>query len=178
MTATKRKKTKTAKPPGAANLALFPGESAVEGQTLTTQIIQFLQEDGRMPYSTIAAKLDVSEGTVRNRVRQLLDDNVITIQAEAMPAAFGYAFNTVTFVKASPKADIDVLAARFVEVPEAYYVLQMLGRYDLGIAAYHRSMDEYREYLNKNFYGREDVASFETMLNLKIHKLSTRWNLR
>ena len=43
------------------------------------RIIELLQEDGRMPFSTIAEKLGVSEGTVRNRVKQLRDDNVMQI---------------------------------------------------------------------------------------------------
>lgn len=172
------KRDKTKKADSETIARAMPDDERGEGQTLTARIIEFLQEDGRMPYSTIAAKLDVSEGTVRNRVRQLLDDNVITIQAEAMPGAFGYSFNTVTFLKVAPKANIEAVANRFAELPEAYYIIQMLGRYDLGIAAFHKSMDDYRDFLERNVYGSSDIAHFDPMLNLKIHKLATRWKLR
>jgi Lrp/AsnC family transcriptional regulator for asnA, asnC and gidA len=146
-----------------------------EGQDLTTGIIHLLQEDGRMPYSTIAAQLGVSEGTVRNRVRQLIDDHVITIQAEAMPAAFGYEFNTVTFIKVNPSSNVDLVAARFAPIPEVYYIVQMIGRYDLGLAAFHRSMEDYRQFLDQHCYNNKAIAEIETTLNLKIHKFNTRW---
>ena len=74
-------------------------DGGADGVELNRKIITLLQQDGRMAYSAIAAQLGVSEGTIRNRVRQLLDDNVITIQAEALPYAMGYNFNALTFIK-------------------------------------------------------------------------------
>lgn len=146
-----------------------------EGDPLTTRIIHLLQEDGRMPYSTIAAQIGVSEGTVRNRVRQLLDDQFITIQAEALPAAFGYHVNTVTFIKVKPSSNIDAVAAQFLPVEEVYYIVQMTGRFDLGLAAFHRSTEDYRLFLDKHCYNNDAIAELETTLNLKIHKFNTRW---
>lgn len=145
------------------------------GDVLTTQIIHLLQEDGRMPYSTIASQIGVSEGTVRNRVRQLLDDQSITIQAEALPAAFGYHVNTVTFIKVKPSSNIDVVAAQFLPIEEVYYIVQMTGRFDLGLAAFHRSTEDYRLFLDKHCYNNDAIAELETTLNLKIHKFNTRW---
>jgi len=101
----------------------YQGALPAEAETLTTRIIEILQEDGRTPYSSIATALGVSEGTVRNRVRQLIDDNVITIQAEALPGAFGYKFNAMTMMKVAPSADIRVVAERFAKIPEAYYLV-------------------------------------------------------
>ena len=143
----------------------------------TTRIIELLQQDGRMPYSTIATELGVSEGTVRNRVRQLIDDNVITIQAEALPAAFGYNFNAMTFVKIAPGADITTVADRFSAVPEVYYLIMTLGQFNLGIATYHRSDQEFREFLTRHCYGHSDVENIETNLVLKVHKMKLQWKL-
>src|SRR4051812_19746553 len=78
--------------------SLNSGEESAE---LNARIIALLQQDGRMPYSNIATAVGVSEGTVRNRVKQLIDDNVITIQAEALPEAFGYGFNALTFINSA-----------------------------------------------------------------------------
>ena len=36
-----------------------------------SQIICFLQEDGRMPYTKIAEELGISEATVRTRIQRL-----------------------------------------------------------------------------------------------------------
>lgn len=146
-----------------------------EGADLAVSIIQLLQEDGRMPFSAIAAELGVSEGTVRNRVRQLLDDQLITIQAEALPAAFGYHINTVTFIKIKPSSNIETVVATFLPVEEVYYIVQMTGRFDLGLAAFHRSIEDYRQFLDAHCYNNDAIDEIETTLNLKIHKFNTRW---
>jgi len=155
-----------------------PAPAPTAPEDLTTRIILLLQEDGRMAFSTIATQLGVSEGTVRHRVRQLLDDKLISIQAEAMPGAFGYTTNTITFLKVSPRANIDDVAARFSAVTEVFYVVQMIGRFDLGVAAYHKSLDDYRAFLDQHCYNNDALTEVETALNMKIHKLYTRWQIQ
>ncbi len=144
---------------------------------LNSRIIALLQQDGRMPYSTIATALGVSEGTVRNRVRQLIDDNIITIQAEAMPEAFGYNFNAQTFIKVAAGADLDALIERLSAVPEVFYLTSTLGRFDLGMATYHQSHEDYRVFLNAHCYGQPDIATIETCMVLKVHKMKLQWDL-
>jgi Lrp/AsnC family transcriptional regulator for asnA, asnC and gidA len=145
---------------------------------LNAQIIRLLQQDGRMPYSTIAAAIGTSEGTVRKRVRQLIDDNIITIQAEALPEAFGYAFNALTFIKVGKGADIDPLIARLNDIPEVFYLIMTLGRFDVGVATYHRSHEDYRDFLTAHCYGQPDIGEIETSMVLKVHKMRLQWDLR
>jgi Lrp/AsnC family transcriptional regulator for asnA, asnC and gidA len=152
-------------------------DPSLEAVELNSRIIALLQQDGRMPYSTIAAEVGVSEGTVRNRVRQLLDDNIITIQAEALPSAFGYSFNAVTFIKVAPGFHVDAVAQRLNDIPEVFYLIMMLGRFDLGVATYHRSQDDFREFLAAHCYGHQDISDIENSLVLKVHKMKLQWNL-
>lgn len=152
-------------------------DGSPEGIELNRKIIALLQQDGRMAYSAIAAQVGVSEGTVRNRVRQLLDDNVITIQAEALPAALGYEFNGLTFVKVASGVHIDEVAKRLSAIPEVYYLIMVMGRFDLSIATYHRSQEDFREFLAEHFYGRTDIAEIENSLVLKVHKMKLQWDL-
>ena len=152
-------------------------QGAAEQVELNKKIIALLQQDGRMPYSTIAAEVGVSEGTVRNRVRQLLDDNVITIQAEALPEAFGYGFNALAFLKVAPGFAIDDVARRFHEIPEVFYLIMMLGQFDLGVATFHKSQDDFRQFLKDHCFGHPDISSVETSLVLKVHKMKLQWNM-
>ncbi|MBB4633033.1 Lrp/AsnC family transcriptional regulator [Sphingosinicella soli] len=154
-----------------------PQDLSVDVYALNSRIIALLQQDGRMPYSTIAKELGVSEGTVRNRVRQLIDENVITIQAEAMPEAFGYNFNAQTFIKVAGGADIDAVIARLTSVPEVFYLTSTLGRFDLGMATYHQSHEHYRAFLAAHCYGQPDIAAIETCMVLKVHKMKLQWDL-
>lgn len=152
-------------------------EAGTEGVELNRKIITLLQQDGRMAYSAIAAQVGVSEGTVRNRVRQLIDDNIITIQAEALPYAMGYNFNALTFIKISPGVSIDEVAKRISAIPEVYYLIMVMGRFDLSIATYHRSQEDFRAFLTEHFYGRPDIADVENSLVLKVHKMKLQWDL-
>ena len=52
-------------------------------------IISFLQTDGRMPFTDIAKALDVSEGTVRNRVARLVQDRMLQIVGMVDPYRLG-----------------------------------------------------------------------------------------
>lgn len=145
---------------------------------LTAGIIELLQEDGRMAYAQIASTLGVSEGAVRNRVRQLLNDNVISIQAEALPSAFGYNWNAITFLKVSAGADIEKVAERIAGLPEVYYMLMMTGAHDLGVASYHRDSEDFRKFMVEHYYGHPDITSIETNINLKVYKMKTRWKMQ
>jgi Lrp/AsnC family transcriptional regulator for asnA, asnC and gidA len=56
---------------------------------LDFDIISFLQSDGRKPF-TDNVKLDVSEGTVRNRISRLIEDRVLHIVGLIDPASLGF----------------------------------------------------------------------------------------
>ena len=57
---------------------------------LDRAIISFLQFDGRMSFTKIAAELDVSEATVRRRVNKLTEDGILQIVAVVEPHQLGW----------------------------------------------------------------------------------------
>ena len=56
---------------------------------LDRDIINELQDNGRRPFSEIASKLKVSEGTVRKRVKKLMDMDVFKIAGLIDPGKYG-----------------------------------------------------------------------------------------
>jgi sarcosine oxidase len=150
------KRTRKGNSPGTARLSAAeparaplpepaPDQLGVDAE-LNWRIVELLQEDGRMPFSTIAEKTGVSEGTIRNRVNQLRADNVMAVTASVSPEAFGYRWNSTCFLKVNAAANLDKLAQRLARVPEIYYIVQLTGPYSLGIAAYHRDREHFREF--------------------------------
>jgi Lrp/AsnC family transcriptional regulator for asnA, asnC and gidA len=165
---------KRATPTSAASDAVIPGHLDAEGE-LNWKIIALLQEDGRMPFSTIAEKVGVSEGTVRNRVNQLREENVMEISAAVLPQAFGYTWNSVVFIKLNAGADLDQVARRLARVPEVYYVVHMTGQHDLAITSYHRDREHFREFLTQHFYGHPEINAVDANVNLKVYKMRLKW---
>lgn len=51
----------------------------VEIDEIDRKIIDLLQNDGRVPFLTIANQLGLAEGTIRRRVARLLDEKVLEI---------------------------------------------------------------------------------------------------
>ncbi len=53
--------------------------------TKDNRIIELLEENGRRPHNEIADNLDISEGTVRNRMKKLIDNGLLKIKALVNP---------------------------------------------------------------------------------------------
>lgn len=144
---------------------------------LNWKIISLLQEDGRMPFSTIAEKVGVSEGTVRNRVNQLREQNVMQITAQVLPQAFDYTWNSVVFLRINSGANIEAVARRLADIPEVYYVVHMTGEHDLAVTSFHRDRDHFREFLSRHFYGQPEILSVDANVNLKVYKMKLKWQV-
>src|SRR5207247_8844290 len=56
---------------------------------LDIEIIRLLQKDGRLPYSAIAERFDIAEGTVRKRVTRLMSEGYFRIVGVASPFTVG-----------------------------------------------------------------------------------------
>ena len=56
---------------------------------LDTQIVQILKKDGRASNAHIARALGVSEGTVRRRLKMLIDGDVVHVNVSLDPAKMG-----------------------------------------------------------------------------------------
>ena len=159
-----------------ATVPALPAPAGLDDEAqLNWKIISLLQEDGRLAFSTIADKLGVSEGTVRNRVKQLRDENVMNIGATVLAQAFGYSWNSIVFVKVAPNVHIDEVGERLAGIADVYYVVQLSGRFDLGVASYHRDREHFRVFLADHFYGQPDIAAVEPNVNLKVYKMKLRW---
>jgi Lrp/AsnC family transcriptional regulator for asnA, asnC and gidA len=134
-----------------------------------------LQEDGRLPFATIARALKVSEGTVRNRVGRLIESKVLRIIGVADPLALGYDAYGMIGLKVAPGCDPARTAEHFREQPEVTYVLFVAGRFDLLLEVICETHDQLREFLRRHCYGRADVASVEPMIGLALYKSLLKW---
>ncbi len=97
---------------------------------LDRQILDELRRDARTPYTEIADRIGTSEGTVRNRVDQLIEDGVIE----------RFTVSTQTGnVKAMVEVSIDVnaqtegLTDRLAEWDEVDFVWHVSGEEDIVV---------------------------------------------
>ncbi|MGE2834039.1 Lrp/AsnC family transcriptional regulator [Mycobacterium sp. SMC-4] len=91
------------------------------------ELIALLQLDGRMPYTELARRMQVTEKTVRRRVSRLLDSRYITIAAVTDPASLGFHCLALVLITVDgTRLPMDI-ADELVSVPEIDYVTVTSG---------------------------------------------------
>lgn len=137
-------------------------------------IISQLQYDGRAPFTQIAEDLNISEGAVRRRVKQLLDSGVMQIVAIVEPQELGW--NEAGLIGIRVQADkTNEVADAIAKLSEVSYLFQAAGEFDLFAEVYCRDRAHFVSFLNSKLQKIPGVERTQSFLILKLHKLSYRW---
>ncbi len=138
--------------------------------SLNRSIIRMLQEDGRLPFQTIAAALNVSEGTIRNRFNRMKEAGYLRVVALADPIAINYRADAMLGIKVAANCTPEQVARRLSRHPAAVYVLWVSGRYDLLVEVVFDSRPAFLKFLQDHCFGQEDIALIEVMTGLEMYK--------
>jgi Lrp/AsnC family transcriptional regulator for asnA, asnC and gidA len=136
---------------------------------LDTKIIELLQEDGRASNAGIARKVGVSEGTVRRRLRRLIQDEYIRVVALLDPARMGYASEALIGVQVDPDK-IDQVAEDLTQLDEINWVAITTGTYDIFAWATLHSSEGLGLFLRTKVGVIPGVRRTETFVNLGVKK--------
>jgi len=137
-------------------------------------IISYLQYDGRMPFTQIAAELGVSEGTVRNRVRQLVENGVLQIVAIVEPQFLGWSSAGMIGISVQ-SGMIDSVAYAIAQFPEVSYLFMVSGEFDLFAEIFCRDREHFVSFLKETLQKVPGILRTQSFMILKMYKLSYRW---
>ena len=141
---------------------------------LDRAIISFLQYDGRLPFTKIAAELGITEGTVRRRVRQLTEEHKLQIVGVVEPQELGW--NEAAMIGISVTSNLlNEVADEIAQLPEVSYLFQAAGEFDFFAEVYCRDREHFVSFLNNKLQQVPGVERTQSFMILKIHKLSYRW---
>ena len=139
---------------------------------LDTQIIEALQANGREAFQALAARLGVSEATIRNRYSRLTDSGVLQVTAVTNPLGLG--FDSMAMLGVSVEGPPERVADELAGWREAIYVVVVAGRFDLLVELV---ADDRRELLD--LVGRvrsiAGVRDTETFVYLDLAKQMFDW---
>jgi Lrp/AsnC family transcriptional regulator for asnA, asnC and gidA len=154
------------------------GDHGVQGGEgigeLDRRIIEFLQQDGRRPFTQIAAELGVSEAAVRARTNRLIERGILQIVGVADPLKLGYHQMAMIGVRCDGK-HLVTAAEAIATLPEVIYVVATAGAYDLLVEAVCEDSDALLAFLTERLGRVEGVRSTETFIYLRIVKQSYQW---
>ena len=97
---------------------------------LDRKIIALLQKDGRASNAGIARGVGVSEGTVRRRLKRLVQDEYIRVVALLDPGKMGYTTEAIIGVQVDPDK-VDQVADDLADLDEVNWVAVTTGSYDV-----------------------------------------------
>ena len=97
---------------------------------LDTHIITILQKDGRASNAGIARDVGVSEGTVRRRLKRLVQEEFIQVVALPDPTKMGLESQALVGVQVDPDK-VDQVADDLSNLEEVKWVAITTGSYDV-----------------------------------------------
>ncbi len=136
------------------------------------KIIDMLRENARIPLTEIASRLDVSESTIRKRIKALEKNGVITQYTVVVdPSKLGY--NSVSMVGIDVESThlLDV-AMRMTEFPEVKFVATSTGDHMIITEIWINDSKELGRFIAKNIEKQEGVKRVSPTIileNWKVH---------
>lgn len=132
---------------------------------LDRKIIAILRVDGRASNAGIARKVGVSEGTVRRRLKNLVQEEFIQVVALPDAAKMGNKSQALIGVQVDPDK-VDVVADALKSLPEVTWVAVTTGSYDVFAWATLPSAEALGIFLRAKVGTVVGVRRTETFVNL------------
>ena len=148
-----------------------------EVSDLDKRIIEHLQQDGRRPFTQIAAELGVSEAAVRARTNRLVDRGILQVVGVTDPLKLGFQQMAMIGIRCEA-ARLMAVAAEVAEFPEVDYVVITAGTYDILIETVCEDNEGLLRFLAERLRTIEGVRDTETFVYLRMVKQSYQWGTR
>ena len=143
---------------------------------LGQKIIRELQEDARQSFREIGRKLEVSEGTVRNRVRGLVKSDAMKISAIPNPEQLGLHFMCIMCIEVKV-GSAERVEQMLIKSPNVYYLCGCTGIYDIiGVFLFH-TPKEFDEFVKDVIANIPEIVRTSTFVAMHISRSPWEHNL-
>ena len=136
---------------------------------LDRKIIALLERNGRASNARIARDVGVSEGTVRRRLKRLVQERIINVIALPDPRKLGYESEALIGIQVDPDK-IDQVANKVAELDHTRWVAVTTGTYDVFAWATLPNAEELGKFLREKVGTITGVRRTETFVNLAVKK--------
>jgi DNA-binding Lrp family transcriptional regulator len=128
------------------------------------QIIEILKDDGRAGYGEIGAKIGLSEGAVRKRIKTLSDEGIIRKFTVKIGVAEGA--QAITLLTANPAFPTQEVSKKIQAIPNVETTYEVSGEYDIVAVISGMNMTEVNECIEK-IRMVEGIVKTNTMIVLR-----------
>jgi Lrp/AsnC family transcriptional regulator for asnA, asnC and gidA len=138
------------------------------------RIIGLLQEDGSLTNVAIADRLGISEATVRRRLANLHENDVVRIVAVADPFKLGFEVMVIIGVQTT-KDRLSAVEETLTKMREVRFLGVTLGTYDLILEAWFKSNEELLKFATEKLAGIEGITRTESFQIMRLSKYTYDW---
>ncbi|MFA6010384.1 MAG: Lrp/AsnC family transcriptional regulator [Desulfobacteraceae bacterium] len=137
--------------------------------SIDSAMIILLQKDGRISNTDMARQLNLSESTVRSRLKRLIDDEIIQIVAVSNPFMLGFELTGNIYIYVEMKK-IDDIITELKTFRELWYIILTTGDSNINAEFIVKNRDELNDLIYNKISKIEGVIRIETSVIMKFEK--------
>ena len=136
---------------------------------LDKNIIEILKSDGRISNAEIARNLNVSEGTIRRRIKIMKSEDILNVYAVPNPKKTGYNAEALIGIQVDPNK-LDEVGNSISNHEYTTWVSRTTGGYDIFTWVTIPDSKELTNFLTYYLGNLEGVNKTETFISLEVLK--------
>jgi len=132
------------------------------------KILEILMQDAKRPYTEVAKKVNVSQGTVHVRMNKMEDAGILektTLRINY--AKLGYDITAFIGIYLEKSALYDMVLNKLRSIPEITNIHYTTGNYSMFIKIHCRDTNHLKEVLHDKMQQVEGIERTETMISLE-----------
>ena len=137
-------------------------------------IIDLLRDDGRLPYRAVARELQLTEATVRSRVKRLEESGTMRVVAVTDIEAAGYQMLLAIGVQVESRSPSEV-ALDLAKIPEIFSVNVVVGAHDIEILVVAEDLEALNTLLGEVLSQVRGIRRITSSLAIDVLKNQPDW---
>jgi Lrp/AsnC family transcriptional regulator, regulator for asnA, asnC and gidA len=132
------------------------------------RILEILMQDAKRPYTEVARKVNVSQGTIHVRMNKMEEAGILektTLRINY--AKLGYDITAFIGIYLEKSALYDKVLAKLKDIPEITNIHYTTGNYSMFVKIHCRDTNHLKEVLHDKMQQVEGIERTETMISLE-----------
>src|SRR6478736_5869647 len=139
-----------------------------ELDNIDLKILEILRDDAKKPYTEVAKKVNVSQGTVHVRMGKMEEAGIIDrTTLKINYGKLGFDITAFIGIYLEKSALYEQVLSRLKEIPEIINIHYTTGNYSMFVKIYCRDTNHLKEVLHEKMQQVEGIERTETMISLE-----------
>jgi Lrp/AsnC family transcriptional regulator for asnA, asnC and gidA len=139
-----------------------------EVDNVDLRILEILRDNAKKPFTEVAKKVHVSQGTVHVRMNKMEEAGIVEkTTLKINYAKLGFDITAFIGIYLEKSALYDKVVARLKEIPEITSIHYTTGNYSMFVKIHCRDTNHLKEVLHDKMQQVEGIERTETMISLE-----------